>query len=190
MKHNKLVFMLQCAIFAALICIFAPISFSLGVIPVTLGLFAVLLCGVVLPWQQSLIAVVLYIALSLCGLPVCSHYTSGLTAIPGPTGGYILSYLLVAPVVSLLWQKTRLKKLSFFGAFLACAAGVVICYAIGTAHFMILNYVRSTPKTLKTTLEATVFGFIGWDVLKSAIVAAVGVPIRSILIKSKLLRES
>ena len=78
--------MLICAIFAALLCICSPISIPIGAIPISLLLFAVLLCALVLPWRLSTLSVLIFLLLGLW-LPVFSGGHTGITALPGPTGG-------------------------------------------------------------------------------------------------------
>ena len=102
----KLRTMLPCAIFAAILCIVSPLSVPIGAVPLTLMLFGVMLCAVVLPWQQSGLSVLLFLLLSLCGLPVFSGGNSGITALPGPTGGYIWSLLLVTPRICVPLMRT------------------------------------------------------------------------------------
>lgn len=139
MEKKTLVRMLQSAIFAALLCIFSPLAIYVGPVPITLSLFFVLLCGVILPWRQSLLSVLLYLLLGLVGLPVFAGGLAGASVFPGPTGGYLWSFLLVAPVVSFLSQQTPLRRLSVFGAVISCATGVLMCYACGTLQFALIS---------------------------------------------------
>ena len=62
--------MLQCSLFAALLCVLSPMTLPVGVVPVSLGIFAVIMCASVLDVKKSLVAVVLYILLGTLGLPV------------------------------------------------------------------------------------------------------------------------
>ena len=138
MKSIPLRKLLQCALFAALLCVCSPIAVPIGTIPITLGLFAVLLCGVVLPWKQSLVSVAVFLLLSLCGLPVFANGQAGLSALVGPTGGYISSYFIVAPLVSAVSRLGRNEKLAPVFSFCGCVLGAVVCYALGTLQFMLL----------------------------------------------------
>ena len=174
----KLKYMLQFAIFAAILCIVSPLSVPIGTIPLTLMLFGVMLCAVVLPWQQSAVSVLLFLLLSLCGLPVFSGGNSGITALPGPTGGYIWSLLLVTPLISLLCQTKLAKKYPIPGAIVSCVLGLPLCYLCGTAQFSLL-----AGRTFAESLSLCVFPFILPDVLKAVAASLLGVPVRSLLEK-------
>ncbi len=172
----KLRFMLQCAIFAALLCIFSPLAIPLGPVPLTLMLFGVMLCAVVLPWKQSLLSVFLFLLLSLCGLPVFSGGNSGLTALPGPTGGYVWSALLFAPMISALCQKTALAKWPIPGAIVSCLAALPICYLFGTLQFSLL-----TGRSFGQALGVCVIPFVLPDAIKAVCAALLGVPVRRLI---------
>ena len=176
--------LLQCAIFAALLCICSPVSIEIGPIPITLGLFAVLLCGLVLPWKQSFFAVLLFLLLSLCGLPVFSKGQSGISAIPGPTGGYIYSYLFAAPIVSLISVRGTSESflVSALMGLLGCVCGIIVCYGVGTLHFSLLMH-----RGVLEAMAVCVVPFLLPDLLKTVAAIALGVSIRKILQKNKLL---
>ena len=99
-SKRKIHFMTESAVLAAVICILSPITVPIGPIPVTLGLFAVMLTGVVLEAKKSLAAVLVFVLLGLCGLPVFSGAKGGFSVFAGPTGGYIWSYFLSAFLIS------------------------------------------------------------------------------------------
>lgn len=172
----KLKHMIVCAIFAALLCICSPISIPLGTIPISLLVFAVLLCGLVLPWNFSFLSVLLFLLLSLCGLPVFSGGHSGVTALPGPTGGYIWSSLLVAPLVSLLSKKTPLSRLPIAGDIFACVAGVIVCYACGTVQFSLL-----AGRSIAESLAVCVFPFLLPDAMKVVAASLLAKPLRKLV---------
>ena len=60
------------AIATALMCILAPISVPIGIVPITLGTLALYLIGAILGPVKATIAIILYILLGLAGLPVFS----------------------------------------------------------------------------------------------------------------------
>jgi len=57
------------AVFAAVLCIAAPFPIPIGPIPITLSLFAVFLCGAVLPPPYAVSATLVYLVLGVIGLP-------------------------------------------------------------------------------------------------------------------------
>ena len=99
MKHTKIQKLTTCAVFAAILCLLSPIALPLGgPVPFALQIFGVMLCAVTLDWATGQISVLVYLLLGLF-LPIFSGGNTGLSASPGPTGGYIWSYLLMVPVI-------------------------------------------------------------------------------------------
>ena len=64
--------------------------------PITLQTFGVLLAGAVLGARRGALAVLLWI---LIGLPVFANGKAGLPVLVGPTGGYILGFVVGAAII-------------------------------------------------------------------------------------------
>jgi biotin transport system substrate-specific component len=170
----------QCALFAAILCIFSPLTIPIGPIPITLGVFAVMLTGVVLGWKKGFLSVLVYLFIGMCGVPLFSGGKSGLTALVGPTGGYIWSYLFMVMIIGILSKKEwKNKVITMIIGVLACEVGVAVCYACGTLQFMgVAGY------TFKQALSVCVIPFIPFDLLKAVCASVLGVSVRSILKKA------
>ncbi len=182
MRHSKLRFMVECAVFAAVLCALSPVAVPMGPIPFTLQVFAVLLCGVVLPWRQALVSVLVYLALGLF-LPIFSGGNTGLTALPGLTGGYIWSFVLMIPVIrGLAGAPLRHKGLAIPVAFAGCLLAIALCYLCGTLQFSLLS-----GRTFAQSLAVCVIPFIWMDLLKAVAASVLGVSLRQVLQKSGLL---
>ena len=83
----------EVALSAALLVVCSLISVPAAV-PFTLQTFGVFVILVILGWKKGCSAILLYILLGLIGLPVFSGAKGGPAALFGPTGGYILGFLL------------------------------------------------------------------------------------------------
>ena len=85
------------SIFVAIISICAQIQIPMphGV-PMTLQTFAIMLAGVVLGAKNGTVAALIYILLGAFGAPVFSSFSGGLGIVFGRTGGFILSFPLLA----------------------------------------------------------------------------------------------
>lgn len=164
----------QCAIFSALISVMSVITIPIGVIPVTLGLFGVMLAAIILGWRKSAISVLVFILTGAAGLPVFSGFKGGAQVLAGPTGGYISSYILVAAVIGFV--SDRVKSNGGFAVlilFLASCFGTVICYTVGTLQFMFIS-----GNDIHTALAKCVTVFIPVDILKSLMAAFIGVAVK------------
>jgi biotin transport system substrate-specific component len=153
---------------SVLIAVCAHVSIPLWFtpVPVTLQPFAVLVLGLLLGPQLAFATMVAYLAEGAAGLPVFTpHGLGGMLQLFGPTGGYLLSYPVVAPLVSVLWRRgTR----SFSRGLVVAGAGSLVTLAMGAVWFGVLKHMP--PMTL---LNVTVLPFLPGDVLK--VVAAAGI---------------
>ena len=162
MKTIDLVYI---AIFAVLIAICSWISIPLTV-PITLQTFGVFMAVGVLGGKRGTLAVLVYILLGAIGIPVFSGFTGGIGIILNTTGGYIVGFLFSAlamwGIESLFGRKPIVRIISM-------VVGLLICYALGTAWFMVV-YLRSTGTvSLMTVLGWCVFPFIIPDLVKIAL---------------------
>ena len=183
MKHNKLKRMIQCAIFAAILCIFSPLSVSVGPIPFSMAIFAVMLCAVVLDLRSAVISVLVYLVLGLCGLPIFSGGNPGLVAIPGPTGGYIWSFALMVPVIA-LFKSIPVKALwlRYVLTFAGCVVATALCYVCGT-----LQFAHIAGKTFREALAVCVIPFIVPDLIKGLVATVLGTILSDTLQKAGVL---
>jgi biotin transport system substrate-specific component len=153
---------------SALVAVCAHVAIPLWFtpVPVTLQPFAVLLLGLLLGPRMAAGTMVAYLAEGAVGLPVFTpHGLGGVAQLLGPTGGYLLSYPLVAPLVSWLW---RLGARSFSRGLVVAGAGSLVTLAMGAAWLGVLTH--AAPMTV---LNHAVLPFLPGDVLK--VCAAAGI---------------
>lgn len=171
--------MTVCAMFAALICICSPVSVPVGAVPVSLSLLAVFITAVVAGAEKGVISCAVFILLGAVGLPVFSVFCGGVSVLAGPTGGFILSYIPAVFVTGLLAAKCRGSRYALLLTMLSCLPGLAICYALGTLQFMLV-----TQSNAGYALSVCVLPFLGFDPVKIAAAAAVGLPVRHALEKA------
>lgn len=124
--------------FGTLMALFARIAIYLPFtpVPITGQTLGVLLIGALLGSRRGALALLVYLAEGLAGLPVFAGGTSawspsslGMPTIIGPTAGYLFSYPLAAWLVG--WLAERGWDRSFWRAALAMAGGEVVIYVVG-----------------------------------------------------------
>ena len=179
-QHRKIVAMVQIALFAAIIAICSWIQIPLTV-PFTLQTFAVFCTLGILGGKNGTISVLLYIILGAVGVPVFAGFSGGVGVLLGTTGGYIIGFLFTA---LLYWAITH-----FFGnklpvMILAMALGLVVCYAFGTAWFMLVSARTTGAVGLMTALGWCVFPFILPDCVKIALAILLAKRIPKHLVRS------
>jgi biotin transport system substrate-specific component len=98
-------------------------------VPVTLQTLGVGLTGCILGPARGFLAVSLYLALGVAGLPVFAEHSAGLGAFTGPSAGYLLSFPLAAAVAGavaqLIGPQRRARALWMFLCGL-CGSAVVV----------------------------------------------------------------
>jgi biotin transport system substrate-specific component len=163
----------------ALTSVLAQIAIPLWPVPITGQTFAVLFVGATLGATRAVLSMALYLAIGLLGLPVFapqangSHIT-GLAALLGPTGGYLVGFILAAAFVGWLAQREWDRK--WLRTLLAFLSGTVVIYAIGLPWLYIALTNLHVPNALQATLTGGLYPFLVGDTLK-AIFAAVLLPI-------------
>jgi biotin transport system substrate-specific component len=117
--------------FSLVIALCAQIAIPLPFtpVPVTLQTFAVLVTAGLLGSARGTAAVLAYLGEGFAGLPVFSGGRAGATHLLGPTGGYLLGFVIAAFVVGLLVERGAAR--SWLAAFAALAAGTVLVYVPG-----------------------------------------------------------
>ena len=97
----------QCAVFSAIISILSVITIPIGIIPVTLGLFGIMLAAIILGCRRSVLSVLIFILIGAVGIPVFSGFKGGPQVLTGPTGGYITSYIFVSMFIGFISDKVK-----------------------------------------------------------------------------------
>lgn len=136
------------------------------VVPFTLQTFAVFASVLLLGGRRGTIAIVSYILLGLVGAPVFSNMTGGVGVLAGLTGGYIIGFVFIG-LVYWLFETLLPKKLWWQIASLVF--GLLICYAFGTAWFMLVYGQRFGEVSLASALTMCVVPFIPVDIVKLAL---------------------
>lgn len=163
--------MVQIALVTAVICIVSPFSIPIGTIPITFSLLAIYLGLYALDFKAGSLSILLYILLGLVGIPVFSGFRSGPSVLGGPTGGYIVGYILVGLIAGSFIDRFEGKRML---QLLGMLMGLLVCYAFGTGWFVI----SMENQTLGSALMLCVVPFIPGDLIKLGIAAAIGPVIR------------
>ena len=119
------------------------------------------------PFLYKLSATVLiYILLGAIGVPVFAGFSGGIGVILNTTGGYIVGFLFSALV---MWGMEALLGRKPVVQIISMVVGLIVCYALGTAWFMVV-YARNTGAVgLGTVLGWCVIPFIIPDLVKIAL---------------------
>ena len=148
-KRSKILSMALIALFAALTAVLSQIA-----IPT--------------PWQ---------IPISLGNLAGFLAVFSGmgsLSRLVGPTGGYIIGYIVSAVAAGLILTKIGYR---FWKMVAALVVGLLLCYLFGTVWYVIVMKQTS----FWAVLLACVFPYIPFDLVKIVLVSLLSLKLRPIL---------
>ncbi len=165
--NNKTLNLVYIGAAAAIIAVCAWITVPIGAIPITLQTMAVCLVAALLGWKKGTPAVLIYILLGAIGVPVFSGFRGGIGVLLGATGGYIIGFIFTALLVGIASDKSD----KLWVLMLSMVLGVAVCYAFGTAWFMLVYAKNTQPIGLSKTLGLCVTPFLLPDAVKIVIAA-------------------
>lgn len=181
MNKQKLTVKDHCfiGIFAAIICVLGQLSIPMPYgVPMTLQTFVIPLAGVVLGAKKGTLATIIYVLLGTIGLPVFAGFSGGIGIVLGSTGGFILSFPIMALAAGLGADSG--KKIWLI---LGLVIGAIINYLCGMLMFSVI-----TASTLNTAFIVCVLPFILTSIIKMVLVYIGGLNIKKRMNKADLVK--
>ncbi|MDS0280603.1 biotin transporter BioY [Haloarcula onubensis] len=148
------------ALLAALTAAFAYVSIPLPGLPapVSFQVFGVYFAGLLLGPRWGGFSIGLYLLAGIAGAPVFSNAGSGLGYVVGPTGGYLVGFLLAAVLIGAIAHRSiepkPLSEVPLARQVVALLAGLVCIYAVGVPW---LVAVAGLPPAEALTVGALIF---------------------------------
>lgn len=168
------------SLIAAILCIVGPMSIPIGNIPVSFSNFVILLAAYLLGAKMGTVSCILYLLLGLVGLPVFSGYAGGIAKLAGPTGGYLIGFILLSYIGGLFIEKFSCQIL---WSIIGMITGTGALYLFGTFW-----YVYIMDCSFMAAIAACVAPFALIDLVKIIIAAFVGREIRKQLLQAHLIQ--
>ena len=144
------------------ICAQVAIPMPFGV-PFTLQTLAISLCGVMLGAKKGTVATVAYVLVGFVGLPVFAHFGGGVAVVFGRTGGFILSFPILAFMAGIGARRGRVW--------------FALCLVLGAAaNYMggLLMFSFVTGNTLWVSFTFVVAPFLAMSALEVALLVCFG----------------
>jgi biotin transport system substrate-specific component len=151
---------------AAFVGLLAQVAVPLWPVPITGQTLAVLLVGSTLGALRGVLAMALYAVVGIAGVPWFSDASAGLQVVAGPTGGYIIGFIIAAGLTGWLAQRNWDRKV--LGAFASFSAGTLVTFAVGLPWLA-----ASLGLTLEQTLQAGLYPFILGGIIKALLAAGI-----------------
>lgn len=150
--------MTRAAAAVALLAVSAWVTVPLGPVPFTLQTMALTFVTVALPGREGLLATAVYVVLGGLGAPLFSGMRGGAGVLFGPTGGFILGFVVAAGLCALVRRAmapsaardvlsaavTIACSHAFGVAWLAAAGGMGVpqAFLVGSAPFLLLDAIK------------------------------------------------
>ena len=167
--------MTKLALCVAFCCVTAYISFPLPFTPgmVTALTIALGVTAFVSTPKQTFLALVTYVLLGSIGLPVFVGGTAGFGRLLGPTGGFIIAWLIVYPLVSAL--KGNVPNFRRY-ALVDILVGIPLTYIGGMISMMLVMDI-----TIGQAFVMAALPYIPGDVIKCIAAAFLGCKVNTVL---------
>ncbi|MHB8334270.1 MAG: biotin transporter BioY [Acidimicrobiales bacterium] len=152
---------------AALVGLLAQITIHLGFtpVPITGQTLGVLLVGTALGWRRASLAMGLYVAAGVLGVPWFAGHSSG---VPMATFGYLIGFVVASAALG--WLASRGADRTVARAVTSMVVGEVIIFAIAVPWLAFSLHVG-----LATAISLGLTPFITGEVIKAAL-AGVALP--------------
>lgn len=176
---NKTAEMTKMALMVAMNCVSAyiiiPLPFSLS--PIALQTLIVNLTGYVLNAKQAFMTMLVYLLVGLAGVPVFTGGSAGPGKLFGPTGGYIIGFLVTAVFLAYFkGEKYNFKRYALLG----CVIGIPLIYVFGVVQLKLITGMGWDKAIMTGALP-----FIPLDIVKCLAAAVIAGPINRIFANNR-----
>lgn len=115
---------------------FLTVPIGGATVPVSLQTFFAIIAGMMLGKKLGSISIFAYILVGLSGLPIFAGLKGGPYVLASPTGGFLLSFILVAFIVGWLTER---KEARVFHYTFAASIGVIVNYLFGVTYLYLAS---------------------------------------------------
>ncbi len=164
--------MIYAAMFGAVTAVGAFIIIPIPPVPITLQTLFTALSGALLGGRLGALSQVIYVLLGIIGLPVFAGGKAGLGVLFGPTGGYLIGFIVGSYVIGKIIEIK--KDAGIFLIAMAMIIGFLVLYAIGILQLSVvakLSFVKA--------LSVGMIPFLIGDALKIAVATFVTLKLRN-----------
>lgn len=158
--------MVYAALFGALTAAGAFIVIPLPPVPITAQTFFLNVAAILLGGPLGAASQFIYVMLGIVGMPVFSGGKAGLGVLFGPTGGYLLGFIIAAFVIGIV-NKIR-KEAGIFWNIFSMLIGMLIIYLLGSIQLSIV-----AKMDFSKALAVGVLPFIPGDIIKIILAAVI-----------------
>lgn len=173
------------SILLALLIVASKISIYTTFVPFTLQLLVILVIVMISELKNSLVIILAYVLMGLCGIPVFSNNYLGISAFLSPSFGYIIGFIFMALIISFIKKKVKMKNEFLFYLILSLI-GLLTDYILGFLYVIFLSkviMVIDINLTLSKILINFILIFIPFDLIKCFISAVIVNRLKKVVIR-------
>jgi len=161
------------SLFAILTGIGAFIAIPIGPVPITMQTLFTYLAGGILGSKWGALSQVIYVILGLIGIPFFAGGKAGIGVLVGPTGGYLIGFVVGAYVMG--WLIEFRQSLSFMWILFSMVIGTLVIYTLGIIQLSLWLKIG-----LEKAILIGVLPFIVGDSLKILLATYITIKIRKL----------
>ena len=150
------------ALSAALLAVCSWIAVPIGGVPVTLQTLALFTLSGLFGAKRTTLALLSWLALGCCGVPVFAGFTGGIHILFSPTGGFLIGFVLATPLTAYLTKRGGIKQKT-----LAFALATLVFHVCGVLWFCML-FTGFTGGGLLASLLTCSLPYLPFDCVKLA----------------------
>lgn len=151
------------AVAVALLSVCSWISLPIGALPITLQSLALFTIIGLLGAKRAFFAVLAYLLLGLIGVPVFAGFIGGVGKLFTPAGGYLIGFLVIAPIVAFACEKIRG---GLWKNILVMSGGMLVCYVIAVVWMLVLSSIQNTSIGFVGAVSLLVLPYLPFDLVK------------------------
>ena len=178
-----------CALIAALMFIGAQISLPIGPVPFTLQTFMLFSMMIAFGGRRTSIGVAVYLLLGAIGVPVFANFKGGIDSLLGPTGGFLigfliasLAYIVLDILLTPLRKKLQSKKTKYVYYGILVLLCDIVMYVFGLGWFIkVYSAANGSDGIFMNALKWCLIPFIVPDLVKIVFAITVGTTIKPVV---------
>ncbi|MCE8009303.1 biotin transporter BioY [Aestuariivita sp.] len=172
MRTKDLVYVALFAAVTAALGLFPPIAVPVLAVPITAQSLGPMLAGAILGAKRGALAIALLLILVAIGLPLLSGGRGGFGVFLGPSGGFLVGWVLAAFVTGWLFERSWSTLTYWTGAIYTFLGGVVALYTLG------IGWLAVAANLSLFQAAAGSVAFIPGDIVKVLIATTVALAVK------------
>ncbi len=166
--------MILVSLFAALTAVGAFVTIPIGMVPISMQNMFTILSGMVLGGKLGAFSQLIYIFVGTVGLPVFSGFRAGPGVLLGPTGGFLIGFVLSSYIVGMLIE--NIKNMNVYVYLSIGILGMIIIYLTGVTQLILFAKIG-----IKDAVMVGIVPFLPGDCLKVITATFLAVRIKSVV---------